>query len=147
MVNLSQRLSQLRSEKNISRVELAAKLGLPKMSIEKFETGRLTPTKEQQTKLAGFFGVSVEYLQGTSDDPTVMTDWLSGAVPAEEEAQPRKPEPEPARVISQSGSRGNEDNAVWNLLLKSDTFREAVLNVLRSPEGRELIAKAAKERR
>ena len=147
MVSLAQRLEKLRTEKNISRVELAAQLGLPRLSVEKFETGRLTPTKEQQAKLAGFFGVSQEYLQGVSDDPTDYRDWLSGNVPEEKPAaQPQRREPEKV-IVSQSGSKASEDNAVYNLLLRSDSFREAVLNVLRSPEGRELIAKAAKEKR
>ncbi len=146
MVSFAQRLEKLRTEKNISRVELAGKMGLPKLSVEKFETGRLTPSKDQQLKLAKFFGVSVEYLQGISDDPADMSSWLSGEIKEEEPAKPAY-RPEPKKVVSESGGKTNEDNAVYNLLLKSESFREAVLNILRSPEGQELIAKAAKSRR
>ena len=43
MVTLAQRITELREEKELSRPALAQALGLPKLVIEKFETGRLTP--------------------------------------------------------------------------------------------------------
>ena len=67
MVTLAKRLEQLRTERGLTRQGLSAALGLPRNAIEKFETGRQTPTKEQQTKLAAFFEVSMLYLQGESD--------------------------------------------------------------------------------
>ena len=59
MITMAQRIELLREEKGLSRPALAAALGLPKNAPEKFETGRATPTKEQQEKLADFFGVSI----------------------------------------------------------------------------------------
>ena len=38
--------------------------GISQNAFEKFETGRQTPTKEQQEKLASHFGVSLFYLRG-----------------------------------------------------------------------------------
>ena len=70
MITISRRIEELRGKKGLSRPALAAALGFPRVSIEKFETGRLTPNQEQQKKLAEFFGVSVEYLRGESTDPT-----------------------------------------------------------------------------
>ena len=64
MTSISKRIEQLRGKKGLSRPALAAALGFPKTSIEKFETGRLTPNQEQQKALAAFFGVSAEYLRG-----------------------------------------------------------------------------------
>ena len=84
MVTMAQRIEELRTKKAMSRPALAAALGLPRLSIEKFETGRQTPTQEQQQKLASAFGVSIAYLRGETDDPTSMDNWLSGAVPAED---------------------------------------------------------------
>ena len=72
MVTIAQRLCELRTEKNLSRPALSEALGLPRMTVEKFETGRLTPSAEQQTKIASFFGVSVPYLRGESGDRTRM---------------------------------------------------------------------------
>ena len=67
-------------KRGLSRPQLSAALGLPKSAMEKFETGRQTPTQDQQKKLADYFGVSLFYLRGESDDRTRMESWLSGAV-------------------------------------------------------------------
>ena len=128
---------------------LAAALGLPRLSIEKFETGRQTPSQEQQQKLAGAFGVSLPYLRGETDDPTSMDNWLSGAVPQEDVVLPKAVRKATAAVVAQSGDSSKSDGAVFSALLKSDSFkalvRETVLDVLKSPEGQALLAKAAKK--
>ena len=51
MVTLAQRIEELRTARGLSRPALAAALGFPRTAIEKFETGRQTPTQEQQAKL------------------------------------------------------------------------------------------------
>lgn len=143
MVTMAQRLEALRMERGISRPALSAALGFPKTAMEKFETGRQTPTQDQQRKLADYFGVTLPYLRGESDDPAEGDSWLSGNVPAEEPvrtpaAPPVSKKPRPAAV--------QEDGAVFGALLKSPSFqalmREASLEALRSPEGQELLAKA-----
>lgn len=141
MVSLAQRLEKMRSEKGISRVELASKLGFPKMTIEKFETGRLTPTKDQAEKLAAYFGVSVQYLRCESDDPGNMESWLSGNI-AEDDAPAvivKKP------VKAKDKAEAAEDGQVFNLLLKSEAFRNAVLDVLATPEGQRMLAQAIRK--
>ena len=151
MVTMAQRIEELRTKKAMSRPALAAALGLPRLSIEKFETGRQTPTQEQQQKLASAFGVSIAYLRGETDDPTSMDNWLSGAVPAEDPVVlPKAVRRATAAVVAQSGGSGkNDGGAVFSALLKSDSFnalvRETVLDVLKSPEGQALLAKAAKK--
>ena len=146
MVTIAQRIEVLRTQRNMSRPALSAALGLPRMAVEKFETGRQTPNQDQQEKIARFFGVSLFYLRGESDDPTDMSSWLNGDVPDEEPVRPvSKATP---RVVQSSGG-GQEDGAVFSALLKSKSFqsmvRDTVLEVLRSPEGQELIAKAVKK--
>ena len=151
MVTMAQRIEELRTKKAMSRPALAAALGLPRLSIEKFETGRQTPTQEQQQKLASAFGVSIAYLRGETDDPISMDNWLSGAVPAEDPVVlPKAVRRATAAVVAQSGGSGkNDGGAVFSALLKSDSFkalvRETVLDVLKSPEGQALLAKAAKK--
>ena len=142
MISAAQRLEALRTEKNISRTQLASQLGFPKTAIEKFETGRQTPTKEQYEKLARFFGVSAAYLKGESDDTENMGSWLSGDVAKDSDAP--APAPVQPRKNTQA-AKEREDGAVFNLLLKSDVFKAAVLEVLKSPEGQELIKKAARK--
>ena len=151
MVTMAQRIEELRTKKAMSRPALAAALGLPRLSIEKFETGRQTPTQEQQQKLASAFGVSIAYLRGETDDPTSMDNWLNGAVPTEEPVVlPKAVRRATAAVVAQSGDSGkNDGGAVFSALLKSDSFkalvRDTVLDVLKSPEGQALLAKAAKK--
>ena len=145
MITMAQRIEELRTKKGISRPALAAALGLPRLSVEKFETGRQTPTQEQQQKLAAAFGVSLSYLRGETDDPTSMDNWLSGALPQEEPVSiPKAVRRATAAVVAQSGDNGkNDGGAVFGALLKSDSFkalvRETVLEVLKSPEGQALF--------
>ena len=150
MVTIAQRIEALRMQKALSRPALAAALGLPRMSVEKFETGRQTPSQDQQAKLAQYFGVSLAYLGGESDDPSGTDTWLSGNV-ADEPAVPRpvpQAAPRPAAQVVQS-SGGDGDGAVFSALLKSKSFqdmvRSTVLEVLRSPEGQQLLAKAIRK--
>ena len=150
MITIAQRIEALRVEKGLSRPALAAALGLPRMSVEKFETGRQTPSQDQQAKLSQYFGVSLAYLRGESDDPSGTDTWLSGNV-ADEPAVPRpvpKAAPRPAAQVVQS-SGGDGDGAVFSALLKSKSFqdmvRSTVLEVLRSPEGQQLLAKAIRK--
>ena len=147
MVTIAQRIEALRTQKAMSRPALSAALGLPRTAIEKFETGRQTPNQEQQAKIAKYFGVSLFYLRGESDDPTDMNSWLNGSVPDDEPVRPA-PKPVAPRVVQSSGGT-QEDGSVFNALLKSNSFqamvRDTVLEVLRSPEGQDLIAKAVKK--
>ena len=78
MVTMAQRIEQLRTEKGLSRPALSLALGLPKNAAEKFETGRATPTKEQQDKIARYFEVSLFYLKGETDDRTSQENWMKG---------------------------------------------------------------------
>ena len=94
MVTLAQRIEELRTAKGLSRPALAAALGFPRTAIEKFETGRQTPTQDQQNKLASYFGVSLFYLRGGTNDTTQMSDWMDGAF-LDEPA----PAPAPKRAV------------------------------------------------
>jgi transcriptional regulator with XRE-family HTH domain len=146
MVTLAQRIEALRTEAKLSRSDLAAALGFSKGSFDKFETGRATPTKEQQEKMAAYFGVSLFYLRGESSDRTRQENWMD-AVPGEEEHVPT-----PARKSAKVYEPPKDDQpTVWDTLLAGkqtqDLLRAIVLETLKSPEGQAIIAKAvAKER-
>ena len=146
MVTLAQRIESLRTEANLSRPALAAALGFPNGSIEKFETGRQTPSQEQQEKLAAHFGVSLFYLRGESNDRTRQEDWMD-ALPAEEDdpgfvpipaAKPKRPK------------REEPQGPMLDALLASPAVQELlrgiVLDTLRSPEGQALIRRAAQKK-
>jgi len=147
MVTIAQRIELLRTQRGLSRPALSAALGLPRMAIEKFETGRQTPTQEQQAKIANYFGVSLFYLKGESDDPTNMESWLNGNVP--DEAPPSPPPVSRPKIVQSSGGGSDDGGAVFAALLKSKSFQtlvhDTVLEVLRSPEGQELLTKAIRK--
>ena len=44
MITLAQRITELRTQKGMSRPELSLALGLPKTAVEKFGAGRDAPT-------------------------------------------------------------------------------------------------------
>lgn len=142
MVTMAQRIVELRSERGLSRPALSAALGFPRMAVEKFETGRQTPTQDQQEKLASFFGVSVLYLRGENNDRIRMDDWMDGAFldqPAPAPEPPKRKKPAPAAA---------GEGTMLDAFLTSKKFQEAlrgtVLEVLRSPEGQELLARAVR---
>lgn len=143
MVTLAQRIEELRTARGLSRPALAAALGLPRTAIEKFETGRQTPTQDQQSKLASYFGVSLFYLRGETNDTTQMSDWMDGAF-LDEPA----PVPAPKRAVMPvaAASSGGEGGTMFDAFLTSKKFQEAlrtaVLDTLRTPEGQEILAKA-----
>lgn len=146
MVTLSQRIEALRTEASLSRPALAGALGLPKGAIEKFETGRQTPSKEQQEKLAAHFGVSLFYLRGESNDRTRQETWMDAVTNDESESvtlsAPKVKRPKPTSEPQQG--------AMLDSLLASktvqDLLRSIVLDTLRSPEGQELIRKAVQKK-
>ena len=146
MVTMAQRIESLRTEANLSRPALAAALGFPKGSIEKFETGRQTPSNEQQEKLAAHFGVSLFYLRGESNDPIRQDDWMNGGFVDDEPAPApsRRTAPRPAPI-----SHGkDEGGSLLDPLMKNKAFqdmvRATVLDVLRSSEGQDLLAQAVR---
>ena len=149
MMTMAQRIEALRTERGLSRPALSAALGFPKTAVEKFETGRQTPTQDQQDKLASYFGVSLFYLRGESDDPTRMESWLNTGYVEEEPAPRPVPRPAAPKIVAQSSAAGQNDSNMFSAFMKSKSFqdllRATVLDVLRSPEGQELIAKAVRK--
>ena len=147
MITMAQRIEELRTEKGLSRPALSAALGFPKTAAEKFETGRATPTAEQQKKMADFFGVSLFYLKGESNDKTRQETWMDGDFVDDDE--PVRPAPKRAvRPAPQPESGGGDQGTVFGSLLRTPAFqemvRETVLEVLRSPEGQELLSRTVR---
>ena len=142
MVTLGQRIEELRTEKGLSRPALAAQLGFAKNAVEKYETGRQTPSKEHQEKMAEFFGVSVLYLRGEASDRTRMSNWM--------EEIPDEPDPEPVKIVPRKKpvKQAPPEGGVLDALLATDQvkelLRQVVRETLRSPEGQAAIRRAMK---
>lgn len=62
------RLSELRSEKNLSQRELAKIMNVSQGTYNNWENSNTQPSIEQLIALANFFEVSVDYLIGRTDD-------------------------------------------------------------------------------
>lgn len=146
MITMAQRIEALRTEKGLSRPAFSAALGFPKNAAEKFETGRQTPTREQQEKMAAFFGVSLFYLKGESNDRTSQEAWMD--VMGREEDEPIYT-PAPKRAAKPAAQSSGESGAVFSALLNNKAFqdmvRATVLDVLRSPEGQELLSRTVRK--
>lgn len=61
------RLKEMRKENNITLVDLSAKLGIPRSTLNRYENGESEPKQETWEKLADYFNVSVGYLMGVSN--------------------------------------------------------------------------------
>ena len=149
MVTMAQRIEELRTERGLSRPALAAALNFPKNAVEKFETGRATPTKEQQERMADWFGVSLFYLRGESSDRTRQDAWLEGDFTDDGPGHvPMAAAPKRA-VQKTSAPAANGQGTLFDSFLTSKQFQEllhaTVLDVLRSPEGEELLAQVVRK--
>ena len=145
MITMAQRLEELRTQRGLSRPALAAALGLPRMSVEKFETGRQTPSQEQQAKMASYFrGVAV--LSPGRDQRPQGYGRLDGRRLFWREPAPAPVTPAPPALSPRLPlwSRGSMFDAFLNSKKFQESLRAAVLDVLRPPDGKELLGYAAR---
>ena len=69
-MNIGERITALRKEKNISQTELAKRLKVSRQAVSKWEQGVSSPDTERLIQLAEILGTEVEYLAtGTHPDP------------------------------------------------------------------------------
>lgn len=62
------RLVQLRKELKLTQTDFAEKIGFSRTAISAWEIGRNEPSNEDTIKIADFFGVSVDYIIGKSNN-------------------------------------------------------------------------------
>lgn len=65
------RLKQSRLNSRFTQEELAEKLNTVKTQISRWERGESVPHADTLTELSRLFNVSVDYLLGLSDEPTI----------------------------------------------------------------------------
>ena len=61
-MNIGERITSLRKEKNISQAELAKRMDISRQAVSKWEQGSSSPDMERLIQLAEIFDVEVEYL-------------------------------------------------------------------------------------
>ncbi|MDU2670623.1 MAG: helix-turn-helix transcriptional regulator [Clostridium sp.] len=75
MATLSDRIKQLRKEKNLTQPELGKIIGMGKTTVSMYETGNSTPGDDIKLKMAEYFNVSIDYLMGISDIRNPNAEW------------------------------------------------------------------------
>lgn len=73
LVGFPERLKKLREERGLSQEELALKLDIPRTSITHYENPKgevRLPRGKRLESIVDFFGVTVDYLLGRSDEPS-----------------------------------------------------------------------------
>lgn len=71
------RLKKLRQAKGISQIEMAEALGFGSKEIWRYENGDSTPSIDKVAEIAQFLNVSIDYLTGLSDTPSMHESDLS----------------------------------------------------------------------
>lgn len=65
------RLRELRKKKKISQIRLAIELNLNQNSISRYENGEREADYSTLISIADYFGVSIDYLLGRTDNPNI----------------------------------------------------------------------------
>lgn len=65
------RLKELREEAHLTQEELSLQLSISEPQIWRYENGESSPKADVLVRLSAFFNVSVDYLLGVSDDPSI----------------------------------------------------------------------------
>ena len=63
------RIRDLREDRDLRQSDLAEATGIDQRTISNYETGKTAPDSYALIKLADFFGVSIDYLLGRTDNP------------------------------------------------------------------------------
>ena len=74
---LSEQIKNLRTAKGINQVELAKCLGVTKQSVSNWENENIMPSIDMLIKIAGYFGVTTDFLLGLSENHTLNTTGLN----------------------------------------------------------------------
>ena len=69
--NLSARIKELRTSKNLTQKELAETLSISTVSVSSYETGAKTPSLDMVMNIAQRYNVSIDWLCGLSDNMTL----------------------------------------------------------------------------
>lgn len=68
MTKLPERLFSLRHERNLSQKKLVVEMGIPLNTYLRYERGEREPTASTLVQIADFYGVTLDYLVGRSDE-------------------------------------------------------------------------------
>lgn len=84
IMNFPKRLKFLREQKGLTQEELASILNISRSALSLWEIGKREPNQETLRLFAEYFGVSIDYLLGRTDNPRPLDDisrFIPGAYP------------------------------------------------------------------
>ena len=64
-IEIANRLRQMRNKNNLSQEELAAKMGVSRQAVSKWERAEASPDTENLILLAKLYGISIDELLNT----------------------------------------------------------------------------------
>ena len=68
MSNLAERIKELRLSRQMTQTDFGDVFGIVKSTISLYESGKSTPNDQIKTKICEYFGVSMDYLLGLTDE-------------------------------------------------------------------------------
>lgn len=77
MVNVGERIKELRNARKMTQAEFAARLGVTKSAISSYENGSRLPSYDVLIKIARIFKVSTDNLLGYSDKSVIDVTGLT----------------------------------------------------------------------
>ena len=75
-----ERLKELRKEKGMTQIDLAKALGVSSGTVAMWETGKRKPSFEMFDRLTALFDRRIDYILGTTDDPSPLKAGESEAI-------------------------------------------------------------------
>ena len=79
---LGARISELRTVRNWTQVDLAKRLRVAKQTVSNWENENIQPSIEMLMQLSKLFNVTTDYLLGTEDAPRISVAGLPDSVVA-----------------------------------------------------------------
>ena len=70
-MDFPERLVAVRKAQNLTQKQLAAAIGISEVGLQNYEGGRRKPAFDVLLALADYFGVSLDYLTGRTDNPEI----------------------------------------------------------------------------
>lgn len=70
-MNFNERLKAIRISRNLTQKQVYESVGMSALGYQRYEYGDREPAFKNLLALADFFDVSLDYLCGRSDDPTI----------------------------------------------------------------------------
>lgn len=72
MINLNEKLREMRKIKGYTQLQVSEKIGIERSSYSLYELGKRSPDYETLNKIADLFNCTTDYLLGRSEEPNLV---------------------------------------------------------------------------